>query len=76
MINVINLLDILHSNILHQGTKKLKDKIEELKIYYYGNSEDIEQFKHLCPISIQQNIRLKKESFASKLLWINLLKDL
>ena len=56
MINVINLLDNIHFIILHQGTNKLKDKIEELKIYYYGIHEDLEQIKYLCSICIQKNM--------------------
>ena len=59
-VNVINLLDNIHSIILHQGTNKLKDKIEELKIYYYGIHEDIEQIKHLCPICFLKNMRFYK----------------
>ena len=45
-INVLLLIEAIHSNILHQGLQKANDKISEMKIYYKGIYNDLNEIKH------------------------------
>ena len=54
--NVISLLEELHKEINHQGYKKLKTKIDELKIYYKGINEDMKNISNLCDICIKKKV--------------------
>ena len=54
--NVIILLEDIHKNILYHGIIKMKNKLEELKLYYCGINSDIKQISHLCPTCLQKNI--------------------
>ena len=48
------LIEQIHLDIIHQGKDKMKDIIEQLKIFNLGINFDIEQITHLCDICIQK----------------------
>ena len=47
-------------NVMHQGFLKMKDKIEEYKIFYHGINRDILELLNLCDVCTQKNIKFYK----------------
>ena len=47
-------MENLHKDINHQGYKKLKSRINEMKIYYKGINNDLEKIQDLCEVCIQK----------------------
>ena len=46
------LIEQIHLDIIHQGKDKIKDKFDQLKIFYHGINFDIEKISHLFDICI------------------------
>lgn len=54
--NVVDLVYNIHKNSLHQGKIKIMLAMKNLKIFYYGIYEDLENIRHIYPICSQKNI--------------------
>ena len=53
--NVIELIEKIHKFINHQSYSKIKEKLNEYKIYYKGISYDALNITNLCNVCIQNN---------------------
>jgi len=60
--NIVYLIYKIHVSILHQGFIKMKDKINELKIFYNGINYDISEINNICEICTQKNLKFYKRS--------------
>ena len=67
--NVIQVLEKIHASIMHQGFLKMKDKIDEIKIFYHGINQDILEFPNLCEICAQKNIQYYKRSPCKQIIF-------
>ena len=64
----INLIEEIHKSSLHQGKLKALDKIKELKIYYKGNNNNIEEIYYLHPVCLQKKVVFYKRNPSKQII--------